>query len=153
MAGRKPKPTAIKKLQGNPGKRPLNKAEPQPKKECPDIPSHLDLEAIAEWERIVPELLILGILTRIDRAALAAYCMAYSRWVKAEKLIAEKGTLYKTKSGNIMTSPALWVANKAMEQMHKFLTEFGMTPSSRSRIKVSVKIAEDPYEDFRNRLK
>ena len=32
MAGRKPKPTAIKKLEGNPGKRKLNTKEPVPAK-------------------------------------------------------------------------------------------------------------------------
>lgn len=32
MAGRKPKPTAVKKLEGNPGKRKLNKNEPVPAK-------------------------------------------------------------------------------------------------------------------------
>ena len=30
MAGRKPKPTAVKKLEGNPGKRKLNTKEPVP---------------------------------------------------------------------------------------------------------------------------
>ena len=38
MAGRKLKPTAIKKLEGNPGKRKLNTKEPIPAKgmaECP----------------------------------------------------------------------------------------------------------------------
>lgn len=32
MAGRKPKPTAVKKLEGNPGKRKLNTKEPIPAK-------------------------------------------------------------------------------------------------------------------------
>lgn len=32
MAGRKPKPTAVKKLEGNPGKRKLNSKEPVPAK-------------------------------------------------------------------------------------------------------------------------
>ena len=36
--GRKPKPTAIKKLEGNPGKRKLNQNEPQPEKTAPECP-------------------------------------------------------------------------------------------------------------------
>ena len=38
MAGRKPKPTALKKLEGNPGKRKLNMKEPVPAK------------GMAEWD-------------------------------------------------------------------------------------------------------
>ena len=38
MAGRKPKPTAMKNLEGNPGKRKLNKDEPVPAKGMPGCP-------------------------------------------------------------------------------------------------------------------
>ena len=41
MAGRKPKPTAIKKLEGNPGKRKLNTKEPIPAKGMPECPQWL----------------------------------------------------------------------------------------------------------------
>lgn len=45
MAGRKPKPTAVKKLEGNPGKRKLNTKEPNPGKGMPDCPAWLLPEA------------------------------------------------------------------------------------------------------------
>ena len=48
-AGRKPKPTAIKELEGNPGKRKLNKKEPKPEKGMPVCPEWLLPEAKAEW--------------------------------------------------------------------------------------------------------
>ena len=41
MAGRKPKPTAVKKLEGNPGKRKLNMKEPVPAKGMPTCPDWL----------------------------------------------------------------------------------------------------------------
>ncbi|MGF0034338.1 hypothetical protein ACQRBN_15455 [Bariatricus sp. SGI.154] len=41
MAGRKPKPTAVKKLEGNPGKRKLNTKEPVPEKGMPICPEHI----------------------------------------------------------------------------------------------------------------
>ena len=41
MAGRKPKPTAVKKLESNPGKRKLNTKEPVPEKEIPACPDWL----------------------------------------------------------------------------------------------------------------
>jgi P27 family predicted phage terminase small subunit len=47
-----------------------------------------------------------------------------------------------------MKSPYLTVADQAMEAMRKFMTEFGLTPSSRSRIKVMDKAAADEFEQF-----
>jgi len=136
MAGRKPKPTRLKIIQGNPGKRPLNKNEPQPERRLMRAPSHLSEEAKKEWRYMAAKLFKMGLLTELDRPALAAYCQAYGRWVNAEKVLNEKGPLYKTDTGTIRQSPMLWVANKALEQMYKFLTEFGMSPSSRSRVQV-----------------
>jgi len=134
MAGRKPRPTAIKILEGEKNRDRINLDEPKPKVGRPTCPDHLSDVARDEWQRIVPELEVLGLLTQIDRSALAAYCQAYGRWVEAERVVKQKGVLYKTEKGNVITSPMLWVANKAMEQMHKYLVEFGMTPSARSRV-------------------
>ena len=53
MAGRKPKPTALKKLEGNPGKRKLNTKEPVPGKGMPDCPKWLLPEAKKEWKRLL----------------------------------------------------------------------------------------------------
>ena len=85
--GRKPKPTALKVLEGNPGKRQLNIVEPKPKKKAPKCPAWLDAEAKKEWRRLAKQLEDLGILTQIDMAAFAGYCEAYSRWKEAEELL------------------------------------------------------------------
>ena len=61
MAGRKPKPTEMKRAQGNPGRRPLNNNEPKPTG-IPQCPSHLNEVAKREWRRIAPELIALGLL-------------------------------------------------------------------------------------------
>ncbi len=82
------------------------------------------------------ELLALGVLTTVDRAALAAYCVAYARWAEAEKQVEKLGTIVKTANGNLIQNPYLAVANRAMEQMTRLASEFGMTPSSRSRVQV-----------------
>ncbi len=145
MPSPKPKPVELKILEGNPGKRKL--PEPiKPNKDSVTCPAHLSYSAKLEWNRIVPELKVLGLLTNIDRSALAAYCQAYGRWVEAEKVLKEKGPLHKTEKGNIITSPMLWVANKALEQMHKFMVEFGMTPSSRTRISAKSSESDDPLD-------
>jgi P27 family predicted phage terminase small subunit len=136
--GPAPKPTVIKRLAGNPGKRPLNDKEPQPERRMPRCPGHLNDIAKKEWRRISKHLYRSGLLTLIDRAALAAYCQAYGRWAMAEAIVNKKGEIVKTTNGNIIQNPYLSVANRAMEQMLKIEVEFGMTPSSRSRIKVDI---------------
>lgn len=154
MVGRKSRPTALKILEGEPNKDRINLREPKPKLGRPTCPMHLNGAARYEWRRIVPELEALGLLTQIDRAALAAYCQAYGRWVIAERKLNELSSmsadkmalLYKTTNGNLIINPLLSVANKAMEHMHKFLTEFGMTPASRSRITVNPSGSEDPLD-------
>src|SRR5580704_4521684 len=105
-AGRRPKPTALKVIEGNPGGRPLNPDEPKPSG-IPSCPRHLNKEARAEWHRISKELVTIGLLTSIDRAALAAYCVAYSRWIEAEHNIAKFGHVVKAPSGYPIQNPFL----------------------------------------------
>lgn len=152
--GRKPKPTNLKILQGNPGHRPLPANEPKPEPIAPKCPSHLDKTAKREWRRVAPELEKLGLLTRIDMAALAAYCQTYSRWAEAEAMIRKHGVLIKTPNGFPVVSPYLTIANRTLDQMKSFLTEFGMTASSRSRINVNIGEKEiDEFEEFLGRGK
>jgi phage terminase small subunit len=76
--GRPPKPTALKILQGNPGKRPLNRAEPTLEIADPERPEHLDEVACQEWDRLVPVLKRMRVLTEADRIALGNLCQTYS---------------------------------------------------------------------------
>lgn len=143
MRGRKPKPTHLKLVTGNPGRRKLNAAEPMPESRLPKPPAFLSDEAKVEWGRVSEELYNLGILTGIDRAALAAYCQAYARWAQAEAAIGEMakrdqltgGLMIKTTNGNAIQNPLVGTANKAAADMVRYAAEFGMTPSARSRIK------------------
>jgi P27 family predicted phage terminase small subunit len=148
MAGRRPKPTHLKLLNGNPGKRRINPNEPKPPGEIPVPPDHLGDTAKAEWNRIGEILLRLGLLTTLDRAALAAYCTTYARWIDAEEALKKTGPIVRAPSGYPMISPYLVVANRALEQMRAFMIEFGLTPASRSRISVNVHENEDPFENW-----
>jgi P27 family predicted phage terminase small subunit len=132
-AGRIPQPRQLKILKGNPGKRPL-RDEPEPEQKVPECPEELTADAKKEWERITVLLSSCGLVTEIDRAALAAYCQVYSRWLEAEREIEELGLVVKTPNGYPILSPYLSVANKALHQMQSFLIEFGMSPAARSRI-------------------
>lgn len=81
MRGRKGTPTALKRIRGNPGKRPINGQEPKPPSSQPTCLSHLSSSASAEWKRLAASLNRIGLLTQVDRAVLAAYCQPYRRWV------------------------------------------------------------------------
>ncbi len=99
MRGRKPKPTHLKLLEGNPGKRRINPVEPKPEVRVPTCPAHLNPSAKAEWKRLAREMHVLRIISDLDRAALAAYCQAYGRWVEAERKLKETPMLLKLPSG------------------------------------------------------
>ena len=134
QSGRKPKPTSLKLLQGNPGKRRLNDHEPHPAPRLPRPPEHLGEEAKKEWRRAGRFLLQLGLVSDIDRAAFAAYCTAFGRWIEAEEALRTYGVMIKSPNGFPMQSPYLSVANKAMEQMRSLLSEFGMSPATRTKV-------------------
>lgn len=135
--GPAPEPTALKILKGNPGKRPLNTDEPVVESSIPNPPAELSTAALAEWDRISVELFNAGLLSNIDLAGLAAYCSIYARWIEAEKHIQTTGMIIASPNGYPLVSPYLSIVNKCLQQMRGYLQEFGLSPSSRSRIKSS----------------
>jgi len=146
MKGRKPKPTALKLVDGNPGKRRVRGHEPKPPAGKPTCPDHLSPTAKAEWKRIATTLNQIGLLTRIDRTVLAAYCQAYGRWVEAEKKLAGTPPLLKTPAGYVQTSPWITISNKQVELMVKLMAELGLSPAARARLAIRVPTGPKPWE-------
>lgn len=153
MRGRRPKPTALKLAQGNPGKRRLNKLEPRPSlpDRLPEPPVFLGFEARQEWERVGGILLQVRILTGADLSALAQYCKIFGRWVEAERMVEKRGAVVRAKNGTPILNPHLVVANQTIKQMGKYLSEFGLTPSSRSRIAAGIHFGDG--EDKRQKTR
>lgn len=88
MAGRKPKPTAIKKLEGNPGKRKLNTKEPIPAKGMPECPEWLLAEAKKEWERLADLMNQMGFLQKwIQMKSSLEYTRAVLRILRSRQLL------------------------------------------------------------------
>lgn len=145
--GRPRKPTALKVLHGDfdhdPGRRPKN--EPQPTAQAPNCPSHLPVLAKHEWRRVVKELAELKVLSIAERSSLEQYCRAYAEWREAGKSLDENGRYY-VEDGTMKENPA----GKAMRAWaticHKLLCEFGMTPSSRTRLIISDATETDTKE-------
>lgn len=155
MAGRRPKPTALKLLTGNPGKRPLNDSEPH-FGGSPKCPSWLPKVAKAEWRRVAAELEALDMLRSVDTAALAAYCLAFARWRSAEEIVEREGQIHDEpildKNGTVVghkkkRHPATTVAREERAAMIKAAALFGFDPSSRSRLSVAPK-GKNPDDDL-----
>ena len=150
--GPAPQPTRLRVLQGNPGKRALPKNEPHPRDVAPVCPDWLDEEAKAEWARVSPILEDLGLLTEADGTALAGYCQAYATWRRATAVLQSKGYVVNTPSGYKQQRPEVAIAMKSMVLVKVFCAEFGMTPSSRSRIDLPGPEQDvDPLDALRSR--
>lgn len=144
MKGRKPVPTQLRLVKGNPGKRPLSQREAKVALAEPTPPPFLNDDAKVEWGRVCSTLYRAGLMTELDRAALAAYCQAYGVWAQAERAILKlqaggeiNGLLMKTTNGNVIQHALIGIANKARADVVKFSAEFGMTPSARSRVEAA----------------
>src|SRR3954447_24918713 len=157
LRGPAPKPTAIKRLEGNPGKRKLNEAEPSPTLGAPECPDHLDDVARKEWDRLTSILVAMKVLTEADYIALANLCQAYSTLVNAQKRMNKTGILYKSKSGYIQQSPLLGIIHTQTTIVNNLLREFGLTPSSRTQVATvepknmrinPFSLLDVPYEDW-----
>lgn len=145
--GRKPTPTAIKMLEGNPGRRALNKDEPKPAKKAPRCPSWLEDEAKKEWKRMGKILEQMGLLTDMDMAAFAGYCQAFARWKEAEEFLTQHGSIVRTPNGYLQQVPQVTIAQSNLKIVLKFCEQFGLTPSARSRI-AGDGAATDPEDDM-----
>jgi P27 family predicted phage terminase small subunit len=135
--GRKPKPTAIKELAGNPGKRPLNKQEPKPGQPDLRVPrGKLPRDGQRLWRVIAPMLDRLGVLTEADVPALEMLCLHYAVVRMAwEELERDGSVVAEGVMGGIKKHPAVSVLRENSLAFRAYLTEFGMTPSSRVRVK------------------
>jgi P27 family predicted phage terminase small subunit len=136
MSGPPPKPTRLKILEGNPGKRPLPKAEPQPKRGIPTRPEGLTPEAKREWTRVTGELDRVGLLTVVDRAELAMYCQHWARWWEAQKLITVNGLTYTTDKGEVKIRPEVKSYQEDARLIRNFCADYGLSPSARARMVV-----------------
>lgn len=137
MAGRKPIPSALSLVRGNPGHRPINEDEPKPKTPSQlRCPAGMSKFARKEYRRVAKFLIPLGILTEADTRALEVYAEAFAQWRDAMAKVADEGMVLITGKGYPIQNPHLTIANAAAKRMLLVLAEFGMTPSSRSRLTV-----------------
>ena len=149
MANR-PKPTKVKQLEGNPGKRPLNKKEPIPIYGEPDCPDFLTKDARVEFFRVCLELKGMGLLHSSDRGIIACLAESWADWREARKQIAKRGRWVAGTSASkeiyFQHFPWMTLEKRAKTEILKFSVELGLSPSARSRIQISEKTEGDEME-------
>ena len=139
MRGRKPIPDNLKVLYGNRGKRPIGKDSPKPKspERLPPAPEHMGEDGKKEWKRMGKELLKMGVLHKVGLPGLAAYCCAYEQWISAYRNVIKEGTVVMTPNGFYVQNPHMTIAKQQQAEMRKWMIEFGVTPSSMTKVKVT----------------
>lgn len=140
-AGRRPKPTALKLIDGNPGKKPLNKEEPHSSNIYPDKPHNLSPIAFRFWDNLVETLADMNVLQSADRTSMIGLCEAWADSEELRDAVRSEGRVYTTvtQSGDTMIRPNPKVAMYVQAQLmvKAYLIEFGLTPAARSRVKVN----------------
>ena len=136
--GRKPKPTALKRLAGNPGRRPLNEAEPTPRPVAPKKPPHLTGLAGRTWKWLCEILGGMGILASSDVALMTLYCDTWQEYVDTRKAVKKYGlVMVSPKTKMPFINPYANAEAMLKKQLLSCLGELGLSPSSRSRIHTS----------------
>jgi len=136
MAGRYPKVTALRVLEGNREHRPLPKDEPQFAPGVPEMPPSLDADAREEWERVVPELVALNLVTPINRSALEVMCRTFGAWRRSMKAL-ESGKLGAREYANKRRE-----CKEHVETLRQYQIQFGLTPSAKVRLNGAGKPAD-----------
>ncbi len=166
MRGRKPKPTHLKLVQGNPGKRRI-KNSPEPDKKRPPCPSFMKHEARKAWKYACDQLEKMGTLGSSDQAIIAGYCTQWEIMVLATRRlheIAAEGDrraiataqangreippermksgdyghafITQTTNGNLIQNPLFCIANAAWEKCTRYAAMLGFSPTDRARIDI-----------------
>ena len=134
MRGRRPKPTLIKEIEGNPGKRPLNKDEPKPEGDLFAAPEWMTDSQREGWAYAITNSPP-GLLKYLDRSMLTVWVVAEDLHREAAEKVAQYGLLTKSPNAGLpLQSPYLAILNKQAQLMIKAGAELGFSPASRTRV-------------------
>ena len=131
-------PTSLKLLEGNPGKRPLNFAEPIPDG-LPIKPKTLSRAAGETWNMLI-ESMPPGIYTKADSKNLAAYCEACAMQEQASVHL-QAGIVIDDK-----ISPWMRIFNEQVKLMSTLGSQLGCTPGARANLKTPPKKAASKFD-------
>ena len=164
--GRPNTPSADKIARGNPGKRALNKREPDPEY-LDDMtpPAWLPDAAKAVWRDFAPKLRKAKVLTVIDVPAFEKWCVKTAQWRAAILDLFKRGvmvervgrdgarTITKTEAKSKKKTEPAMVVNQLVFAESMFFKqalaierEFGMTPAARTRVQIEPQLTLFPED-------
>ena len=151
MTGRKPTPSVLKMLRNNPGKRPLNTAEPAPDALSPDCPVELtDDVARAEWTRAIVPAIRGGLITSADRMFAIAHCDLWATWRSQLADAAQHAHVIAAGPNRYpMPNPARVMSHKTLQLLTKVDAELGFSPTARSRVTLASRTPQSRVDQFR----
>lgn len=152
MSGPPKTPTHLRLVKGNPSKRAINKKEPKPPSGVPPIPKHFDKRGKYWFKRMGEELDAVGVMSTLDAKALELLVEAYTEYRHHCEVLDEEGYTYQTGSATgekiVKAHPAAAMKADAWKRIRAMLSEFGMTPASRSKVEIKAPAGEDPFAEF-----
>ena len=154
-AGRTPKPTGLKMVQGTYRKDRANTQEPQLQPAIPLCPSWLSRKAKTAYREVAGLLCDMRVLTKADRKALELACYAYAEWREIVTYLKENGRSYTTTTehGTILhrARPECAIEADLYKRVWDALTKFGLTPADRARVKAYAPEKPDPFTELLKR--
>jgi P27 family predicted phage terminase small subunit len=147
-AGRRPKPSALRILEGT-AKGP-RKREPSAPIGVPPIPERLKVDetALAKWHELAAILTGMGVLTTGDGEALATLCEVHAAEQSCLLQFRAGGAVMHTDLGGVKPNPAGPLYRSLVAMKASLLSEFGLTPSSRTKLATQIQTPKDDLEDF-----
>ena len=140
MGKRASKPTQLKVIEGNPGKRPLPTREPKPAPIAPKCPVDIDKNAKATWKKLAPMLERMNLISEVDGYSLSDLCQIRSRIVEVRKEIDRLKRLGV--EDHVQDLKPYYVAERALyDQYRKYAADFGLSP--RHRVGLVVNTGDD----------
>jgi P27 family predicted phage terminase small subunit len=112
----------------------INRAEPQPRDLAPTKPAGLTPGASAEWDRVLPDLLVMGVKAA-DTVGLTAFCEAVALFADISATIARDGPMVAGQDGTERRHPLFGALFATSRELRMWSREFGLTPSARSALR------------------
>lgn len=151
--GRKPLPQSVKDAQGTSKACRVNNEKPESGEIQQTPPRHLSKSAKSIWRSLVGQMTEKGLLQKSDAHSLAMYCSLYDQWLEATRNVQSQGMLIIDIDGGLKKNPNFQIQTDLSKQLKPFFSEFGLTPSSREKVRVKRGEGEedeesDEFDDF-----
>jgi hypothetical protein len=131
-SGRRPTPTALTVLRGNPSKKKLNENEPRPPSGEIGKPAGLSAGAAGVWDELAPVAVAMGTLTTADLKPFATLCELQATLQQAS-----------SQKDNAATAQAgIKLEKEVAAVIRPYYALFGLEPVSRARLAVPSKDKE-----------